>query len=122
MQKFNAFDAMNGGNARLYPLTKEQRKTRWENIKDKDWATPDHVPHFDGFLKIDQSFINELQTAFISHGGPFRFNLDATKKLNDDGQFKQFDIRGWIPNAASASTKSAAPAQPKEEFEDDIPF
>lgn len=92
-----AFDSLKSGKGRLYLMPKEKRVAEWNRLKQHDWATKHHVPKYEGYIKINQDVINELQTALDSQGGDFRYNLKVCEQLGDDGEFKQFNLDYWIP-------------------------
>ena len=126
-QSFDVFSSMKGGNARLYPNSEEKKQQRREQLKDKAWATEQHIPDLSGFIKIDQEVITQLQQCLQEHGGAFRWNIDASKQPNDAGGLKQLSITSWMPKPKAAPTQQFAATQQfsqqqKDSFNDDIPF
>ena len=140
---------VHAGNARIYQLPKEKieaERARMDAQADKggntaflrDAPTPTH----DGFLMVDQTLVNYLQTMVDAGGGQsVRLNWkgyrDTTSsglgviKLQDiwtkeSGAFKDYKKNADLPTRQAATQASTqAPTQAPAEvdaFAEDIPF
>lgn len=121
MKTPTAFESLKAGKGRLYPMDKEKRIQEWNRLKQYDWATKSHVPKFEGYIKIDEDVIAEMQQALAAQGGEFRYNLKVCEQLGDDGEIKQFNIDYWVPTKpAKSAPKASAPVD--DFLDDDMPF
>lgn len=130
-KKPTAFEAINAGKGRLYPLDREKKLEKYNKLKTYGWfqelgkeQQALKIPSFDGWLKIDQEMIDKLQNALdINHGNPFRYNLEVAEQKRD-GEVSQLNIEYWLPNKPSNNpAPAAAPAPQQVDLpEDDIPF
>jgi hypothetical protein len=130
-KKPTAFEAINAGKGRLYPLDREKKLEKYNKLKQYGWfqelgkeQQALKIPSFDGWLKIDQEMIDKLQGALdINHGNPFRYNLEVAEQKRD-GEVSQLNIEFWLPNKPSNNpAPAAAPAPQQVDLpEDDIPF
>ena len=126
--KPTAFEAIGAGKGRLYPLDREKKLEKYNKLKQFGWfqelskeRQAQEIPSFDGWLKIDQEVINELQSTLDMNGGnPFRYNLDVMEQKRD-GEVTQLNVKYWRPTKPAKSAPAPAPVQ-NDLPEDDIPF
>jgi hypothetical protein len=124
------FDSLTAGRGRLYPMDSGKRDEWVKRVEQYDWWSKmdeeektARVPHFDGFIKVDQALVDNLQTALREHGGSFRYNLEATKQAGAGGGLEQVNLTYHIAKAKPNGAAAPAAAPVSEEFEDDdIPF
>ena len=137
---------VHAGNARIYQLPKEKveaERARMDAQAAKggntaflaDAPTPTH----DGFLMVDQTLVNYLQTMVdAGEGQSVRLNWkgyrDTTSsglgviKLQDiwtkeSGAFKAYKKNGDMPQQRAPAAQPAQPAPVEEDpFAEDIPF
>lgn len=121
------FESLTAGRGRLYPMDSGKRQQWVERVEGYDWwkkmaeeEQKARVPHFDGFIKVDQELVNQLSAALKEHGGPFRYNLEATKQAGVDGSLEQVNLTYHIPKAKNDGYQQQAPAE--QPVSDDIPF
>lgn len=131
-KKPTAFEAINAGKGRLYPLDREKKLEKYNKLKQYGWfqelpkeQQAQKIPSFDGWLKFDQEVIDDLQrTLDMNKGKPFRYNLDVMEQKRD-GEVTQLNIEYWLPTkpAKEASESEPEPAPVQNDLpEDDIPF
>ena len=136
-KKPTAFEAINAGKGRLYPLDREKRLEKYNQLKQHQWfqdlgkdQQAQKVPNWDGWLKIDQEIIDRLQECLrINKGMPFRYNLDVMEQKRD-GEVTQLNVEFWLPSKPSKEAQQAGgsysqpePAPVQDDLpEDDIPF
>lgn len=126
--KPTAFEAINAGKGRLYPLDREKKLEKYNKLKQYGWfqelgkeQQALKIPSFDGWLKIDQEMIDKLQSTLDMNGGqPFRYNLEVAEQKRD-GEVTQLNVEFWLPNKPAKSAPAPAPVQ-NDLPEDDIPF
>jgi len=87
------------GNGRIYPLSKEDRAKERERMDTAAASNPAakflkdaEAPHYDGFIKIDQAFIDFLQAGFDQSekkdaNGAVRLNYKGYRILKKDSLF-----------------------------------
>ena len=128
--KPTAFEAINAGKGRLYPLDREKKLEKYNKLKQYGWfqelgeeQQALKIPSFDGWLKIDQEMIDKLQSTLDMNGGqPFRYNLEVAEQKRD-GEVTQLNVEFWLPNKPARPAPSPAPAPVQDDLpEDDIPF
>ena len=65
--KPTAFEAINAGKGRLYPLDREKKLEKYNKLKQYGWfkslqrTASSRIPSFDGWLKIDQEMITSCK-------------------------------------------------------------
>lgn len=127
--KPTAFEAINAGKGRLYPLDREKKLEKYNKLKQYGWFTDLSkeqqalkIPSFNGWLKIDQDVIDEMQGALDINGGDaFRYNLEVAEQKRD-GEVSQLNVEYWLPTKP-ANKPAPQPAQQQADFpEEDIPF
>ena len=128
--KPTAFEAINAGKGRLYPLDREKKLEKYNKLKTYGWfqelpkeQQAQKIPSFDGWLKIDQEMIDKLQSTLDMNGGQaFRYNLEVAEQKRD-GEVTQLNVEFWLPNKPARPAPSPAPAPVQDDLpEDDIPF
>ena len=128
--KPTAFEAINAGKGRLYPLDREKKLEKYNKLKTYGWfqelpkeQQAQKIPSFDGWLKFDQEVIDDLQRTLDMNGGqPFRYNLEVAGQKRD-GEVTQLNVEFWLPNKPAKSAPAPAPAPVQDDLpEDDIPF
>ena len=129
-KKPTAFEAINAGKGRLYPLDREKKLEKYNKLKQYGWfqelpkeQQAQKIPSFDGWLKIDQEMIDKLQSTLDMNGGQaFRYNLEVAEQKRD-GEVTQLNVEFWLPNKHAKSAPAPAPAPVQNDLpEDDIPF
>lgn len=123
------FESLTAGRGRLYPMDSEKRNQWVERVERFDWwqkmsedEQKARVPHFDGFIKVDQDLVENLSAALREHGGPFRYNLEATKQAGSDGSLEQVNLTYHIQKAKTDGYQRSAPAPVSMPESEDIPF
>ena len=128
--KPTAFEAINAGKGRLYPLDREKKLEKYNKLKQYGWfqelgkeQQALKIPSFDGWLKFDQEMIDKLQSTLDMNGGqPFRYNLEVAEQKRD-GEVTQLNVEFWLPNKPAKQAPAPAPAPVQDDLpEDDIPF
>lgn len=115
------FDSLGAGRGRAYPMSKEDKQKKLDQLKNYDWFNElgqdekkEKIPDFNGFLKVDENTLTGWLTAAQMSGEPIKIFLDLKKIASDDGSLKQININTFV------STKAAkAPANKKSD--DDFP-
>jgi hypothetical protein len=129
-KKPTAFEAINAGKGRLYPLDREKKLEKYHKLKQYGWfqelgkeQQAEKIPSFDGWLKFDQEVIDDLQrTLDMNKGKPFRYNLDVMEQKRD-GKVTQLNIDYWLPTKPAKEASEPEPAPVQNDLpEDDIPF
>jgi len=123
------FESLTAGRGRLYPMDAQKRSQWVERVERFDWwqkmdedEQKARVPHFDGFIKVDQELVNALSAALREHGGPFRYNLEATKQAGVDGSLEQVNLTYHIQKVKTDGYAAPAPAPAPMPVAEDIPF
>jgi len=126
------FESLTAGRGRLYPMEEGKRDEWRARVEQYDWwqkMAPEEqsarIPHFDGFIKVDAELVNALSGALSEHGGqPFRYNLEAVKKPNEEGTgLKQVEITYHIQRPPKGGSVSPQPVAESSQLpSDDIPF
>lgn len=129
-KKPTAFEAINAGKGRLYPLDREKKLEKYNKLKTHGWfqdlskqEQAQKIPTYDGWLKIDQEVINKLQSTLdMNRGKPFRYNLDVMEQKRD-GEVSQLNIEYWLPTKPAKDVSEPEPAPVQDDLpDDDIPF
>ncbi|MDB2618444.1 hypothetical protein N9X96_00145 [bacterium] len=127
--KPTAFEAIKAGKGRLYPLDREKKLEKYNKLKQYSWFTDLSkeqqalkIPSFNGWLKIDQDVIDEMQGSLDINGGEaIKYNLDVAEQKRD-GEVSQLNVEYWLPTKP-ANKPDPEPAPQQADFpEEDIPF
>jgi len=132
---------MSAGNGRLYPMSLDARARERERMDAKaaeggnDWLKVQEPHDYDGFFKIDQSYVNFLQAGLAASDEPsVRVNLKGYKAKKQDGspQLNMQDpyikgvgtLKNFVKGSAAAPAAAPAPAPADDDpFDDDeAPF
>lgn len=123
------FESLTAGRGRLYPMDAQQRSQWVERVEGYDWwqkmdedEQKARVPHFNGFIKVDQELLDAMSAALREHGGPFRYNLEATKQAGEDGSLQQVNLTYHIQKVKTDGYAAPAPAPAPMPVAEDIPF
>lgn len=140
---------VHAGNARLYKLTEEKKQrelARLKGLREKgeNWATDDQCHDYDGFIKIDQQFIEWLSYSLKMDQDRINWKGKIAKKLDGTPMLKIGEL--WVGEGVPSFKeykKSLPPVEPKKapppveprtvppveekqnpvsDFDDDIPF
>lgn len=126
---------MSAGNGRLYPMSadaKAQERKRMDAKADEggnDWLKTQDPHDYDGFFKVDQSYVNFLQAGLAAADDPWvRVNLKGYKSKKQDGspQLNVQDpyikgvgtLKNFMKGDAAPAPKAPAEADPFDDEDD----
>ena len=126
---------MSAGNGRLYPMSSEAKAQERERMDAQaakggnDWLKSQDPHDYDGFFKVDQSYVNFLQAGLSAADEPWvRVNLKGYKAKKQDGspQLNMQDpyikgvgtLKNFVKGGAAAPAPAPALADPFDDEDD----